>query len=477
MIWVKVEEISLKEDVIFLPQSIASQLEAEVSISFGQKRIWAQVSVLPSFMELGGEKFEKPQKIQIATCLWKKLLLVESIHLQMKIENREIKLGPVMGLLLGNKNYRYSIAHMEKYSDRFGIYPEIGGLIYAFSTETIDWQKKSVYGLYHNYFKGEWEYGVFPLPSVVYRRHFHSKEESLERLKEITDGKVFNSERLSKWELYEKLKDNKALKEFIPQTVKVKSFKDVTHILTKYKNVILKPSQLSRGRGICIIESIKDDSSQSLIDNSSFLEKLKSFPNINKGNKKFLIFDYRNHNPLECYTVSSDMLKIFVSEEFSGKYYLIQPLLSLAKAGESLFDIRIVMQKDERGQWVHSGTECRVADSGKLITNISLGGYALSLKAALQKAFGPDVDDKRIEEKILQFCQQFCQAMDQTGEHYAEFGIDVAIDTQKKLWFIEANVFPSFKGFKKMDYDTYLTIRYRPLLYGAKLSGFGRGED
>jgi glutathione synthase/RimK-type ligase-like ATP-grasp enzyme len=63
--------------------------------------------------------------------------------------------------------------------------------------------------------------------------------------------------------------------------------------------------------------------------------------------------------------------------------------------------------------------------------------------------------------------------MDASGEHFAEFGIDIAIDTNKNLWLIEANVFPSFKGFKKMDRDTYLSIRYMPILYALSLTQFG----
>ena len=69
--------------------------------------------------------------------------------------------------------------------------------------------------------------------------------------------------------------------------------------------------------------------------------------------------------------------------------------------------------------------------------------------------------------------RNFCLYMDTFGEHFAEFGLDIAIDTDKRLWLIEANVFPSFKGFKKMDLETYLSIRYTPLLYAASLTQFG----
>jgi glutathione synthase/RimK-type ligase-like ATP-grasp enzyme len=63
--------------------------------------------------------------------------------------------------------------------------------------------------------------------------------------------------------------------------------------------------------------------------------------------------------------------------------------------------------------------------------------------------------------------------MDTFGEHFAEFGIDIAIDIDKNLWLIEANVFPSFKGFKLLDRKIYNKIRYTPLLYALSLTQVG----
>lgn len=63
--------------------------------------------------------------------------------------------------------------------------------------------------------------------------------------------------------------------------------------------------------------------------------------------------------------------------------------------------------------------------------------------------------------------------MDESDEHYAELGIDIAVDINKNIWLIEANVFPSFKGFKKIDWQTYLAIRYTSMLYALSLTRFG----
>ena len=129
------------------------------------------------------------------------------------------------------------------------------------------------------------------------------------------------------------------------------------------------------------------------------------------------------------------------------------------------------MQKQKNKVWGCTGIECRVANSDSHLTNISKGGYALSLEEALYQAF-PE-DRELLAQQVNELSQKFCSYMDTAGEHFAEFGMDICIDTDKRLWLIEANVFPSFKGFKKMNWQTYLSIRYAPFLYALALTKFG----
>ena len=108
-----------------------------------------------------------------------------------------------------------------------------------------------------------------------------------------------------------------------------------------------------------------------------------------------------------------------------------------------------------------------------MITNISRGGYALTLDEALNRSFSLEEEKlKKMKDSIYQICLNLCKSLDRLNHHFGEFGIDIALDVNGKPWIIEVNVFPSFKGFKKMDYDTYLGIRYTPMLYAAHLAGF-----
>ena len=135
------------------------------------------------------------------------------------------------------------------------------------------------------------------------------------------------------------------------------------------------------------------------------------------------------------------------------------------------------MQKNGENQWICNGIECRLAPIGKVITNISNGGRALHLKEALELAFGKEVESDLISKDIHAISFEFCKMMDLTGYHFAEFGLDIALDTNQHYWFIEANVRPTFKGFKALDEQIYKQICYEPILYSTSIAGFSLGVN
>lgn len=442
--WVKFEVIPSEGVVLYLPSSWPEQAEASMLVQFGYGHsIKATVQYTEDLEHIMDSTYDNPEILRISYDLYKKLLLQESLIYRVKVTDESMSIGPVIGLLLGIHTDRYNPKHMKKYSDRLGVYDQIGGLIYAFSPKSVNWEKYEAFGLFYNIATKEWEYGCYPLPEVIYRRDFHSSPEYIEKLAEITEGRLFNSYRFSKMELYDYLIKDEELKELLPATELSVNFQQVEKFIDRYQKVILKPIDLSRGRGMCVIE------------------KFASF---------YQITDYRNKIPSTSILDSESALRQFFDQNkgFFHKY-LIQKYLHLAKIGTSIFDIRVVMQKHAGRIWGCTGIECRVSNNIHL-TNISRGGYALTLQKTLEKAFEKDEDG--LAEKIDLFCHKICDQMDQMGHHFAEFGMDIAVDEQKNIWLIEVNVFPSFKGFEKTDYDTYLKIRFTPLLYALSLTQF-----
>jgi len=440
--WAKIEVTPYESEIIYLPSQTAAGRKT-IIIKFGNKSSVANVEHYDDLYLSEENSFENPGKIKISDKLKAKLLIPEMLIYQIIVSDICISIGPVIGLLLGIHTHRYNPSHMKKYSDRLQIYNKVGGLLYAFSPKSINWKSNTAYGLFYNIRSEAWEYGSFPLPEVIYRRDFHSNAKLINKLIKLTGGKLFNSCRLTKYELYDYIKTNDELSCYLPPTELLLSYEQVRKFIDIYPKVILKPIDLSRGRGICVIE---------------------------RFDGCYKISDYRYKNPLISVLPDSEALENFftLNQSLFDKY-LIQKYLPLARIGNSLFDVRVVMQKMKDKSWGCTGIECRVSINS-LLTNISRGGYALSLEEALSRSFLRDYE--LIPQQIDELCCKFCVFMDTLGEHFAEFGIDIAIDTDKSLWFIEANVFPSFKGFKTTDRQTYLSIRYAPLLYALSLTQF-----
>ena len=444
--WVKFDVISSDRDVIYLPDSLSERIDKNTTIRFGGCVCENPTILYTDVIEpREGSSYQNPVKIMISDKLRKQLLLPESLVYRVRITNSHILIGPVIGLLLGIHTQHYNPEHMRKYSDRLGIYDKIGGLIFAFSPKSVNWEAHTAFGLYYNIATSEWEYGCFPLPEVIYRRDFHSNPEDIKKLFRYTGGRLFNSYRFTKMDLYNYLSLDEELKRLLPATELSLNFEQVKKFIERYPKVIFKPIDLSRGRGICVIEKV---------------------------DSAYKITDYRNRYPITSYLHGQYSLEDYFNQnqDFFNKY-LIQRYLNLARIENSPFDIRVVMQKTKGKIWSCTGIECRVSSDNSHITNISRGGYALTLQEALRQSYKKDYDT--LPAKINDYCLKFCNQMDKMDQHFAEFGMDIAVDVNKTIWLIEANVFPSFKGFKSMDRRTYRSIRYTPLLYALSLTPFG----
>lgn len=441
--WTKIEITPFESEIIYLPTQMAIGRKTIV-VKFGDKTILASVEHYDDLTLTDDNSYKNPGKIKISDKLKSQLLIPDMLVYQVIANDISITFGPIIGFLLGIHTHRYNPSHMRKYSDRLGIYNEVGGLIYAFSPKSINWKAHTAYGLFYNIVSEAWEYGCFPLPEAIYRRDFHSSPKLIKRLIKITNGKLFNSYRFTKYELYDYIKTNTELSSYLPPTQLLTNFEQVRRFIEIYPKIILKPTDLSRGRGICIIE---------------------------RFDKNYKLTDYRYKEPMISVLHDYEAFENFftLNQSLFDKY-IVQQYLPLARIGSSLYDVRVVMQKQKDKSWFCTGIECRVSINS-LLTNISRGGYALTLDEALSRSF--DSDYEMLPQQIKDFCQKFCVFMDILGEHFAEFGIDVAIDINKNLWLIEANVFPSFKGFKLTDRQTYLSIRYKSLIYALSLTQFG----
>jgi glutathione synthase/RimK-type ligase-like ATP-grasp enzyme len=446
MIWVRIKKSSHHGNTISLPKGIGKKLPNFVFFQFGLRNFKVQVESL-EVPTPSKNSFQDPLEIFCSEELLQYLLIKESLIYQFIYKDQMIVLGPVIGFYLGEQSYYDSHNNLEGLTRGMGVINEIGGLFIAFSDISIDWKFFLLYGLYFDNQVNKWKYGILPFPSVIFRRAFYTNENVVNELKRLTENKVFNSKRFDKWEVYKILEKDLAFKNHLPETLKLESPEDFHSLMNKHEKIILKPIGLSRGRGICFIE---------------------------KSGNIFRIHDYRDSKDKKFFFLKNNEVDEFLKNQFIHKEYIVQQQLVLASINGAPFDIRLVIGKNEKRIWECSGIECRLAGSQNKITNISRGGQALHIHDALKLSFGPWINANKMKKNLISLAKRCCEIMDKTGEHFAEFGLDFAFDAQKKLWFIEVNVRPVFRGFRDMNYTNYLHIRHMPLRYAATLAGFGK---
>jgi len=420
--------------------------ELFVTFQFGSIQV-QKVKLQPSDIRNRNSHFVLPKE------LFQGLFLKDGIEYKLRWKNSNtIEIGPTIGFLLGDSPHSYSASYMQKFMDRFAVYQDIKGFICAFAEENIDWNKKIVHGLYFNpngkNLEAKWEFGVFPIPNVIYRRYFHNDEEKIEQLKKITNSRIFNSYRFTKMDFYSILNSDPSLLKHLPHTEILSLEKEFLYsFLYSHPKAIIKPVDLSRGRGILYIQRLQG--------------------------KDLLVIDHRPKQPVYMRLSGRNFLSYLKQEVKSPEKHIIQELIPFVKINSSPFDIRVVMQKDDRGVWICNGMEARHAIPNSYVTNLAKGGHATSVQQALHLAFGFSMDQvtRKINE-VIELSMQVCHKMDQTEHHFAEFGIDLGIDYYEKVWIIEANVYPSFKGIRQFHQKQYENIRYTPLRYAYAISGF-----
>ncbi|WP_077211702.1 YheC/YheD family protein [Bacillus dakarensis] len=445
--WVKFIEYFDVEDVIKVPERVKKILSFQPdSVKFGIKEVDCKFITYDDQIPYKKDFIQSPIPIFVSTSLLKKMQIPLECVYQLRFTNETCIVGPSIGLLLGEKNFQYHLKYMEKFTDRFGDYEKFGGLVIAFSPRSVDWEEKIAYGMVYDPQQKKWKYGSAPIPAVLYRRNFHQNESHIRQLIKLTGNQLFNSYHFKKSDLFE-LQEVPRIHKHIPKTYFLKSnIEDLIRFLKEEGKVILKPASLSRGRGILILEETK--------------------------NHEYILYDYQQKDHVVHYLYEPEQIyKLLESLNVFEMDYIFQTYIPLLRINGRPFDIRVVMQKANRTTWNCSGIECRVAGENEVITNIARGGEAITLEEAISRSH-LNLPYYEIRKHILKICHKFCKKVEKKDQHFGEFGLDIALDQEGYPWILEANIFPSFKGFKKMDYEQYLKIRYQPFYYAVRLQNF-----
>lgn len=216
-----------------------------------------------------------------------------------------------------------------------------------------------------------------------------------------------------KWLKHESLWGEPNLREYLPETM-LFSPQAFTEMIERYSVLFLKPDLGMKGQGIMKV-TLEDDNYV-----------------IRTASKKHFYDDPEK---------ASEKLQQLIGD----KRYLVQQGIDLIRIKDNPIDFRALLHLKPNGKWKFFGIMGKVAAPNRFVTNHSSGGKAIRLFQALEVTKEEGVE---WEERIKKLSGTIARAMKQHFPNITELGLDIAIDTNQRIWLLEANTKPHYHLFK-----------------------------
>lgn len=222
----------------------------------------------------------------------------------------------------------------------------------------------------------------------------------------------------SKWEKSNWLLMHPELSKYVPKTVLFNK-ENLIYMLSSYSTVYFKPTDGSGGFNIIRITK-KDKSYQT------------------------------QYNTVKSTYTTIDRLYDKLYRFSKKKSYLLQYGIDLAKTKGKPFDIRVMVQKTNKGTWVSSAVFTKIGKTGKVATNYNQGGKIGYFRQTMSGAGYKRADIQTMRTRLKELGVAVGRNFDQHRNGFRELGLDVALDSTGKPWILEVNTRPQFYPLKNM---------------------------
>lgn len=299
-----------------------------------------------------------------------------------------------------------------------------GMKLFVFFPESISFNNNRIDG--YTLKDRTWIKSSFPFPDVVYDRVFYYSGDYyrknkwiVHRFKQVPNILFLNRGLPGKWDLYLTLKQDNGIHPYLPPQDRYESR---TQLLRWLENgsVVLKPFAGGFGKRIFHLK--------------------KGEPTVLEGRNAKNEYFYKSFN-------TCDAAINYLAPRISNRY-LIQKYLSLSTKDGYPFDVRVFMQKDEKGRWIVLGKGVRIGQKNKLTSNIHGGGKAMTFHHFCEKY--KISNTPHIEREIERISLRIANTLERNYPPLFELGIDIGIDQEGKPWVLEANAKPGRKIFRMM---------------------------
>ncbi|MEH7343044.1 YheC/YheD family protein [Bacillus sp. JJ1532] len=319
-------------------------------------------------------------------------------------------------------------------------------ICYRFVPSNINPISENVNGDYFNPNTNEWEACEFPLPKILYDRCFYKEDPHSKQCKAIVKWLKTKKEVLflgyglpNKLELYHAL-ENSILSPYLLKSSQVTSGQHVIQRLIPNKPVMMKPVNGSQGRGIYYLE---------------------------KKNNEIIVQTDKQDKTITRQFPYEEKAISWIDYLIKEREYLIQEYKELANNRNQPFDIRVLLQKNEYGEWKEIAKGIRTGKEKGIVSNISAGGTVSAYEDWLA-AYPPSERDY-LNNEINEVLRSLPQMLEQHFPPLFELGVDIGISKDHAIWILDINSKPGRKVAITINPSLEDPLYTSPLLYGKRL--------
>ncbi|AFL99415.1 hypothetical protein Desde_0982 [Desulfitobacterium dehalogenans ATCC 51507] len=364
-------------------------------------------------------------------------------------------LGPFVGIFT-SENLLQKLLSQEDitvYDDYSKILERNQGLAVFFSLERILWDKGEVMGVVRDSSKSAhvWKEQVLPIPKVIYDRCYGpgSRKEGMKLRSQCASFNqgitVINAlPRLGKMEIYQLCSQDDTLRQHLPQWA-IFQPETAESLLSKFPVAYIKPNNLSKGVGVTKVTH----------NSNGFLAEQR------RGSENY------QHQCVDA----GELLNVL--SDYLNAPMVIQEAIPLRQYEGNPFDFRLLLQKNDTGQWQQTGIVARVFGKESVISSPRSGGRVATYDEAMQDL--PKSERKRIATSLLNLALKIAQMLEKEFGLFAELGFDLGVDLNGDVWLIEVNGKPLKVSIERLNDKAMTAAAYeRPLEYARYLAGFDR---
>lgn len=392
-------------DCLFIHPDQAVRLGLEpftsMTLRYGIRTLPIRVVVVPTI---------RRDVIRLSRRIIQKLQTPLSSPYQLKMVDNEILIGPYISFLVAHRSKQVA-PYLRNLTDYLRFYPEFGGTVLAFSLEGVDRTSQTIRGYRYDPQKNTWVKGRYPYPASIFVRGDIQNNRWCRYFTSVIGDKVFNNFYLDKWAMHRLLSSFPQIRSLLPATALYRSPTDIYSFLRRYSQVYIKP--IHGTMGISILKVVK--TTRGMYVHFRQAGKNKTIP-----------------------LTSEKAAKAFFQNRLEKGKYVIQQALQLLSYRNKPMDFRMVVVKNETGEWRNMGIIARYGAKNSIISNISAQGRAEDGVTAIQKVLQlKNQETERIKADLEQIALRVVRSIEASGVHFANTGIDLGIDRTRKIWLIE----------------------------------------